>query len=189
MKFFIISDTHFNHAKIATYCDRPENFTEIVLKRWNERVTPKDTVIHLGDVAIGPREHIEGQIRSLNGRKILVRGNHDLHGSLSWWCDRGFDFACDAMTFRNVLLTHHPSDVKFGCELNVHGHLHNVWDGFRKERIVATNKLNFPWQRLFALEYTNYCPIEFNEFISHPDRYQSRGPRKKEEECNTTNQT
>src|SRR5579859_2315933 len=109
MKTFLISDTHLNHAKIATYCDRPENFTELILKRWNERVRPEDTVIHLGDVAIGPRQLIAPQIRLLNGIKILVRGNHDQHSSCSWWMDNGFAFACDSVIVKNCLLTHRPA--------------------------------------------------------------------------------
>jgi hypothetical protein len=36
--------------------------------------------------------------------------------------------------------------------------------------------LKHPWQRLFAIEYTDYRPVEFNKFVSHPDKYQSRGP-------------
>lgn len=183
MKTFLISDTHLNHANIATYCDRPANFTELILKRWNERVRPEDTVIHLGDVAIGPRTLMEPQIRALHGRKILIRGNHDRHGSCSWWMDHGFDFACDGMRFKNCWLSHEPENSRpGGCDLNVHGHLHNIWHGFQAECLVGEEgnrlktELKFPWQRLFAIEYTNYYPIEFDEFVSKPDKYQSLGP-------------
>ena len=34
MKFYLISDTHFNHAKLETYCQRPANFTELLIKNW-----------------------------------------------------------------------------------------------------------------------------------------------------------
>lgn len=178
MKIFLISDTHLNHANIATYCDRPENFTQLILKRWNERVRPEDTVIHLGDVAIGPRKHIVEQIRLLNGKKILVRGNHDQHSSCSWWMDNGFDFACDGMVFKGCLLTHHPAlSIPRSCDINIHGHLHNIWSGFHRERIKHPTQLNESWQRLFALEYTSYYPINFDDFVSHPNRYQARGPK------------
>lgn len=187
MKYFLISDTHLNHANISTYCDRPENFTELILKRWNERVRPQDTVIHLGDVAIGPRKHIAEQIRLLNGKKILVRGNHDLHSSVGWWADNGFDFACDGMVFKGCLLTHHPAlSLPHSCKINIHGHLHNIWHGFHPNASVEGDdekemreykRLKNPWQRLFAIEYTSYYPIRFDDFVSHPDRYQARGPK------------
>ena len=185
MKVFLVSDTHLNHANIATYCDRPSNFTDMIIKRWNERVTYADTVIHLGDVAIGSRGLVESQIRNLNGRKILIRGNHD-QSSCSWWMDHGFDFACDAMMFRGCWLTHHPAQnlPSMGAEdikLNIHGHLHNIWHGFApnagaEEAATKEKRLRNPWQRLFAIEYTDYYPIEFDEFVSHPDKYQARGP-------------
>ena len=180
MKFFLSSDWHFNHSNIATYCDRPANFTELIIKRHNERVRPEDTVICLGDVAIGKKEHIAPQLKLMNGRKILIRGNHDKHSSLSWWADNGFQFACDAMVFRGCWLTHYPATVlPRGCDLNLHGHLHNIWNGFHPERGngPSPKSLQFSWQRLFAVEYTDYRPIEFNEFVSHPDKYQSRGPK------------
>jgi len=181
---YLISDTHLNHANIATYCDRPKDFTQLIIKRWNEVVKSEDVVIHLGDVAIGPRSTVEHQVRSLNGRKILVRGNHDKRGSCAWWMEHGFDFACDGMRFRNCWLTHHPStSLADGCELNIHGHLHNIWHGFApnagaEEAATKEGKLRHPWQRLFAIEYSDYRPVEFDKFVSHPDKFQARGPKK-----------
>jgi len=185
MQVYLFSDSHFNHQNIATYCQRPANFTELIIKRWNETVKPEDTVIHLGDVQIGKKS--EWIMPSLPGRKILIRGNHDRQQSCAWWVERGFDFACDGLKFRNMWLTHEPStSLADGCELNIHGHLHNIWHGFSSPERVERDKkllgedfmrrLKNPWQRLFACEYTNYFPVEFDKFISHPDKYQSRGP-------------
>lgn len=179
MKTFIIADTHFNHDKIKTYCERPPNFTELLVKNWNERVNEGDSVIHLGDVGIGPKEGIVETVARLNGRKILVRGNHDREKSNQWWMDRGFAFSCDAMMFRNWWLTHEPAKKLpwaegVHCQGNIHGHLHNIFHGFQ---IPGTSfkKLINPWQRLFAVEYTKYYPIEFMEFVNHPDKYNARG--------------
>ena len=200
VRFF--SDSHLNHANIATYCDRPEGFTGIIIKRWNEIVKPDDLTIHLGDVAIGPRELVEFQVRSLAGRKVLVRGNHDQRGSNVWWMEHGFDFACDAMEFRGLWLTHEPAKVlPEGCKLNIHGHLHNIWgkkvpiEGGKQQRdskekapscfsapnqqgFIIHDKLYNPWQRLFACEYTDYKPIEIDEFVDHPGKYQATGPKR-----------
>lgn len=181
MNIYLISDTHFNHQNIATYCQRPTDFTELIIKRWNETVKPEDTVIHLGDVQIGKKSL--WIMPALPGRKILVRGNHDRQQSCSWWMEHGFDFACDGMRFRNCWLTHEPSTLLAdGTELNIHGHLHNIWDGFRNPEdkradAFQLRRLKNHWQRLFAIEYTDYRPVEFNKFVSHPDKYQARGPR------------
>ena len=71
-KVYLISDTHFNHAKIATYCDRPENFTETLIRNWVATVKHDDTVIHLGDVFIGKTSGWFAIYPLLTGRKILV---------------------------------------------------------------------------------------------------------------------
>lgn len=186
---------------MKTYCQRPADFTELIIRNWHNIVKPEDTVIHLGDVQIGKKS--DWIMPSLPGRKVLIRGNHDRQWSCSRWMQAGFDFCCDSMVFRNVLLTHEPANAVVrsdgykpygsldwglpdGCTLNIHGHLHNIWDGFhslnRVERDIELlgpdylKKLKYSWQRLFAIEYTNYSPVEFGKFVDHPDKYQSRGP-------------
>jgi hypothetical protein len=105
--------------------------------------------------------------------------------------EHGFDFACDSFTFRGVLFTHEPAnELAPGTHTNIHGHLHNIWDGFHKpdrlERdkeflgIDPTKRLKHNWQRLFALEYTDYRPVELNKFLSSPERYQATGPKVKD---------
>jgi calcineurin-like phosphoesterase family protein len=163
MKVWLISDTHFNHAKLATYCERPDNFTELIARNWRNIVKPDDLVIHLGDVIIGDRRMAKPIMDGLPGHKVLVRGNHDRSHSNTWWMENGgFDFACDAMVFRNVWLTHEPStNCPPGCKLNVHGHLHTTAQ-------YAT--LLKPWHKLFVLEFLDYMPVDFEKFIRDRDQ-------------------
>jgi calcineurin-like phosphoesterase family protein len=187
MKVYIASDWHLNHTNIATYCDRPANFTDLIMKRHNDIVKPEDLLINLGDVCIGKKGEVTELIKSMNGRKILIRGNHDRQWSCTRWMSAGFDFACDSMIFRNCWLTHEPADkLPTGTSLNLHGHLHNIWHGFHPdetwehgyETANSRTALKNPWQRLFAIEYTDYRPVEFDKFVMHPDKYQARGPKK-----------
>ena len=174
----VISDLHLKHQNMLTYCQRPENFTELIVKNYKELVGPEDTVINLGDVGIGKFDDWKDIIPSLPGKKILVRGNHDKK-SCDWYVSHaGFDFACDGLIYRGVWLTHKPAEsLPEGCQYNIFGHLHNIRDGFNKEGVKVAG-LKYPWQRLFALEYTDYKPIEFNEFLAHPQKYQATGPKK-----------
>jgi len=192
MKTYLISDTHLNHEKIKTYCVRPDDFTERIDRNVKAAVKSEDLLIHLGDVGIGNKDHYMAIVRSWPGRKVLVRGNHDGRGC-QWWMENGFDFACDAMIYRGVYLTHKPSAfLPEGCSVNVHGHLHNVWDGFfpndpEKEqdeftRAAHLGRLVYPWQSLFAIEYTDYRPVEFDKFVAKPDKYQARGPNQETRE-------
>ncbi|VVB50906.1 Calcineurin-like phosphoesterase [uncultured archaeon] len=210
MKLWVVSDTHWNEkdgSPMRTHCLRPPDYTRISLKRWNETVRPEDTVIHLGDVINGTKREVKAILDSLHGKKIHVRGNHDRDKACSWWMDNGFAFSCDWFVLRNVLFTHEPANaitksngnrpydmleegLPYGCELNVHGHLHNVWNGFMDEERYERDKallgidfkkqLRYPWQRLFAIEYTDYRPVELGKFLAHPQKYQSTEPKKAE---------
>ena len=81
MKVFIISDTHFGHENIIKYCNRPfssvEEMDEKMIKNWNETVSNNDVVLHLGDFGLGKKEYIASIVKRLNGKKILIMGNHD----------------------------------------------------------------------------------------------------------------
>lgn len=79
---FVTSDTHFGHKNILNLGKgRPfkdiDHHNESIIENWNNVVSDDDTVIHLGDVALGPWVDWDGFLTRLNGYKILVVGNHD----------------------------------------------------------------------------------------------------------------
>jgi calcineurin-like phosphoesterase family protein len=81
MQTWFTADTHFGHANIIKYCDRP--FMDVadmrieLVKRWNERVGTDDRVLVLGDFALGRIDETLTVLAELNGTKDLVVGNHD----------------------------------------------------------------------------------------------------------------
>lgn len=78
---FVTADTHFGHARIIELAERPfatlEQMDAEMIRRWNQVVSPDDVVLHLGDLALGPLDAALQQTSRLNGRKLLVPGNHD----------------------------------------------------------------------------------------------------------------
>lgn len=82
-KTFFTSDTHFGHVNILKFNaeQRPfkdtEEMDEAIIRRWNNVVSPEDTVYHLGDVALGNIAKSLPKVARLNGYKIAVMGNHD----------------------------------------------------------------------------------------------------------------
>lgn len=48
-----------------------------IVENWNQVVGDTDVVFHLGDLALGPSERWDEILKSLNGYKIFVVGNHD----------------------------------------------------------------------------------------------------------------
>ena len=50
---------------------------EILIERWNSVVKPNDEVYHLGDLAWGGVSGVIRYVPRLNGKIILIEGNHD----------------------------------------------------------------------------------------------------------------
>ena len=78
---YFTADTHFDHANIIKYCNRPfKDVNEMniaLIKNWNSVIKPEDTVYHLGDFALTARERMAYLGQVLNGHKHLLMGNHD----------------------------------------------------------------------------------------------------------------
>lgn len=87
MSLFVIGDLHLalNEDKpMNIFGDNWLNHDEKIKKDWESKVTEKDTVILVGDFSWSM--HLKDTIKdfeflnSLPGKKILLKGNHDL-----WW--------------------------------------------------------------------------------------------------------
>ena len=50
---------------------------QALIERWNDSVHSDDTVWVLGDVALGRIDETLALVGGLNGRKLLLAGNHD----------------------------------------------------------------------------------------------------------------
>lgn len=131
MKFFAIADLHFGHSNIIKYCNRPfENADEMnraIIKNWNETVSNNDTVLVLGDVGFGSKEYIASLIKQLNGKKILIMGNHD-NWSEQTYRDMGFHTVSRFPILWNdfYLLSHAPLILSETTPyFNLYGHVHN----------------------------------------------------------------
>jgi calcineurin-like phosphoesterase family protein len=78
---FVTSDHHFGHARIIELTDRPfasvEEMDAMMIERWNALIGPDDVVLHLGDLALRPIADSIALTARLNGRRLLVPGNHD----------------------------------------------------------------------------------------------------------------
>lgn len=76
---FFTADTHFNHANIIHFCQRPfADATEMnaaLIEKWNARVGKADLVYHLGDLAQGDWSPI---LEQLNGDIIFQKNNSEI---------------------------------------------------------------------------------------------------------------
>lgn len=160
---FFISDTHFSHKNVITFekSSRPfdtiEEHDEFLIQRWNSVVTKRDLVYHLGDVYLGKKPDGMHEIFSkLNGRKVLVRGNHDLFPASEYL--KVFEDVCGVVGKYGFVMSHVPLDPRsvqrWGA--NVHGHLHSN---------KVTNTSNACPYVCVSVEQTELAPVALSEVL------------------------
>lgn len=163
MKTFITSDIHFSHANIIKYCDRPftnvDKMDKALINNWNSVVGPQDLVYNLGDLSFRRSKHLEwyqNTLRKLNGRHILILGNHDYLKPFQYIAC-GIESVHTSLIIGDVLLAHDPAiatampkDMMMFC-----GHVHDTF-----------KKLNSPKKILnVGVDIWNYKPILWDEAI------------------------
>lgn len=78
---YFTADSHFLHAKIIEYTNRPfanvEDMNDEIIRNWNDVIPGHGIVYHLGDFALGNTEQTLNIINRLNGQIHLIRGNHE----------------------------------------------------------------------------------------------------------------
>ncbi|CAB4220607.1 COG4186 Predicted phosphoesterase or phosphohydrolase [uncultured Caudovirales phage] len=167
---FLVSDTHFGHMGVCKFTrddgvtklrpyDTPEEMDEDMVRRWNERVGPKDKVYHLGDVVINRRAL--STLARLNGDKVLIRGNHDIFRDeeyRTYFRELRAYHVVEGMIFSHIPL--HPESLgRFG--VNVHGHLHAnrvMIRGFNNKPVGIDNRYH-----CVCVEQTDFAPILFED--------------------------
>ena len=182
---FVISDTHFSHRNSWEKFKRAdgsplrpftsnEEMDETMIERWNAKVKPHDTVYHCGDVVIN-RKHLH-LVKQLNGRKILIRGNHDIFRDEDYR-EVGFEQIHGVRVFVDkFILSHiplHPDCVTGRFRVNVHGHLHAnevMWTRTFKDESDQSGGNPYrqvheadPRYLCVCVEQTNFTPLHFDE--------------------------
>lgn len=172
-KTFYISDTHFFHENIITFDNRPfETVTEMnekIKENWNNTVSKEDMVYILGDFSWKFHDEAIAFLKSLNGRKRLIKGNHDKsHNS-------NFKNLFESITLydkvedegRTVVLSHYPIvayDGSFkGRAIHLFGHVHvTTTEAKMVADYIKRNKSeDFPMKMYnvgVMVSYINYCP-------------------------------
>lgn len=124
---YMTSDWHLGHRNILKY--RKGDFTTreeleaLLEKNFNSIVTKRDLTYFLGDMCFD-RKSLE-IIKRLNGRKLLILGNHDNHLTVRDYLEV-FDDVIGPIKKDGFWLSHqpiHPQEL-YG-KPNIHGHTHN----------------------------------------------------------------
>lgn len=160
-----IADLHLSHRNMAAYRGfaSVEEHNNYIISQWNKVVTKRDTTYILGDVTMEKRTNYD-ILSQLNGRKIVVGGNHDQRQHTKSMLEYINGFA-GVMKYSNkkgfkAWLTHipvHTSELK-RCGVNLHGHIHDTvvrtWYGARDKRYICV-----------SCERVDYTPRTIEELL------------------------
>jgi calcineurin-like phosphoesterase family protein len=123
-KVYVVSDLHFGHKNIHKFREEfkdEEEHRETIINLWNKVVTKRDKVFVLGDACF-TMEALPS-IGKLNGRKVLIAGNHDNLNTQAYL--KYFESVKAIVRYKKCWLTHvpiHPAELR-GL-YNIHGHVH-----------------------------------------------------------------
>jgi calcineurin-like phosphoesterase family protein len=180
-KIFFTSDTHFNHANIIKYCDRPfataDEMDKAMVINWNSKVDKKDIVYHLGDFCFYKNRDWAKRLEllhSLNGQIRIVMGDHGdeelftvpdictLDGKLY---SQGYllNMKIDG---QSITLCHWCMRVWRKSHFNswlLYGHSHGTLEPIGKSWDVGVDRNGFfPLEFSEIREIMNYRPDNFN---------------------------
>ena len=144
-----------------------------IIRNWNERVKDEDVVIHNGDFCFrnSPKaiHRGEGDLypalfyeKQLNGKIIYIKAHHDSNNSCKT-CIRNMKIKLGG---KLINIVHDPQYVSYNVDINLVGHIHNLWKIKRfykgKKFVDAINIGQDVW---------NFMPITIEEILKEYHRW------------------
>lgn len=161
---FFTSDTHFGHANIIRYSNRPfssvEEMDETLIENINKMIKPNDILYHLGDFSFKRGDFIYDYMDKIRCNNIYyiygnhdkeIRKNRDLQLRFIW----AKDFAEINVNGQEITLCHYAMRV---WNKSHHGtwHLYGHSHGSLPDN---NNSLSFD----IGVDCHNYKPLHFDE--------------------------
>jgi len=165
---FWTADHHFNHKNIIEYTNRPFiDLTEmhrIFITNWNKVVQTTDLVYYLGDFSFGGKQTIRKVREQLNGKIILIKGNHDrINNSNCGTFEKVYRYQRQPVIIRNkrtgyMIAMSHCKQKSYklddNVDLRLHGHSHGEGNGYHNTFDVGID--NCP----------NFAPVTLEQILT-----------------------
>jgi len=179
MAIFFTSDTHFNHKNIITFVNRPfetvEQMNHYLIKIWNDTVSKHDIIYHLGDFGFGSEDELENIISQLNGKIILVKGNHDNNRVFRKLKEKELLYEYHEMGLRirhnkhKLYLTHYPLVIsEKPKQWSIHGHVHGQESPYKNHLNVCLDSYDLKDRKPFGK------PIGMDELMNMIEQKKKR---------------
>lgn len=163
---------HFGHKAIASHRGFQDEYYHDVhlIEEWNKVVNKRDVTYILGDVTMEKTDPYYN-LDALNGRKIVVLGNHDRWQHVPELL-KYVDGVAGMIDYKGFALTHapiHPSEMGF-YRGNIHAHIHHV---NKLEEVIALKHYADNDERAATLvkyhcvdaHVINYKPLTIDELL------------------------
>jgi len=162
MNYFGVADWHIGDPRIEIL-GRPfsssEEMLKTLIKNHNKVVEKNDVVIVIGDVCYKEAIDKIDLISNFNGKKILIRGNHDVGLSdevLKKYFIKvipdgeGMELTCGGV---ECYATHYPTKGRED-KFNIIGHVHGIWR-------YNLNMFNL------GVDANHFCPVNLETIPKH----------------------
>lgn len=167
---YFISDLHFYHKNIIKFEGRPfdsvEDMNNKLIENWNSTVKKNDDIYILGDFSFGNQKLTLELLQKLNGKKFLIRGNHDhvidknprIYSEFEWVKDYY------VLKYNNLkfILFHFPIQV-WNCQhygsIHLYGHVHGNTKTNHPMILNLKNSFNV------SADVLNFSPINIDDII------------------------
>lgn len=172
---YFTADTHFGHANILRFCDRPfasvQEMDATMIRKWNAKVHNNDTVFILGDMFFRST-NVEEVLGQLKGKKRLIVGNHDTFWMRKVSLEKYFESVDSLLEISDgqhgLTLCHYPM-LSWNHQRRtymIHGHIHNdttmdFWPLIAaRERVLNA-----------GADINRFEPVSFDELLANNLRF------------------
>lgn len=180
---YYISDLHFGHKNSLSFDNRPFTDIEIhdqtIINNWNNTVSIDDDVYILGDISWHNATKTIEIFKSLNGRKHLIKGNHDSKLLRNRELQSLFVEICNYKEIpldngKGIVLCHYPmpcfKNHYYGW-IHLYGHVHNSFEYNMMEHVKRQMKelYNVPclmYNVGTMMPYMDYTPRVLEEIMN-----------------------
>lgn len=191
-KKFYIADWHYGHANIIPFDNRPFKslleMDEMLVERWNSAVTPGDIVYVLGDMFWCGMQDAIRVLKTLNGQKFLIRGNHDRCNDGRFL--REFVKVTEYLEVtdqnRRIVLCHYPIPCfknHFYGTYHLYGHVHNSFEYhmMAHDKYLMEELYGFPCKMYNVgamMPWMDYTPRTLDEILAADTTVETSAVRK-----------
>jgi calcineurin-like phosphoesterase family protein len=171
---YFTADAHFCHSNIIGLCKRPfsniDQMNKVLIQNWNTNVTDRDEIYILGDLIFkGTGVEANEIIKKLNGKKYLIKGNHDKFIEDKNFNKDSFEWIKDyyVLNYQKIkfILFHYPIfewEGYFRDSIHLYGHVHNCGNNCEQQKrfeLLGKRAINV------GVDVNNYSPINIEQIL------------------------